>query len=128
MNATQTLIAPANPVPAPPKAKLVSAFAPRDERPRPKRSTVGPWRRTHLAKKQMSELGFDWLDIIQILEGAHLALPARTGKGTNHYGNGMLILVDGDGRCIISVIEAKKQVALDEATAAVISNIIQKAA
>lgn len=126
MNTTQTLNAPASPVPAPPKAKPASAFAPREDRPSPKRSAVGPWRRTKLARKQMSELGVDWLDIIQILEGAHLSRPARTGKGVNHYGNGLLILVDGDGRCIISVIESKKQVASEDAIAAAISDIIQK--
>jgi hypothetical protein len=90
----------APPVPAPPKNMLVSA----QER-QAKAAALGPWRFTHLARGQLETLGLTKRDIVTILDGSHMTVPSSSGTATNHYGNGLLIMVDADGECIISVIE-----------------------
>lgn len=88
--------APATPrvTPTPPKQTLQSEGA-------------VPWRFTKLASSQINALGISQGDVTAILDAPHVVAPSRSGTATNHYGNDLLLLVDENGECIISVIESR---------------------
>lgn len=89
-------------VPAPPKNRLVLISA----QERYEQTTApGAWRFTNLARDQIRSLGHTERDVVEILENAHVKTPSHSGTAINHYGGGLLMMVDVDGECVISVIE-----------------------
>lgn len=88
----------ARPVPKPPAQRLQTA------QERAAEDWVdAPWRFTDLALGQIDELGIRKRDVVKIAEQPELSAPANR-SGTNHYGDGLMVLVDEDGQCIVSVV------------------------
>jgi hypothetical protein len=89
-------------VPAPPKTPLVAVSR------RHERGTHGSrWGFTNLARTQLADLSLTEQEVEAILESPHVQAQSPSGTAVNHYGDDLLIMVDVNGDCIISVIERK---------------------
>ncbi|MCI4659763.1 hypothetical protein [Cryobacterium zhongshanensis] len=102
---------PTKPVPRPSKVVLLSAHEGQEMA-----ATSGPWRFTNLARDQFHELELRRDDIVRILEEPHVTTPSQSGTATNHFGEGLLIMVDEDEECVISIIKRHAPAAVGSAS------------
>jgi hypothetical protein len=108
------------PAPRPPATRLVSALERQKEL-----SAPGSWRFTNLASDQIAQLNLTRRDIGTLLEAPHVQIQSHTGTAMNHYADGLLMMVDADGECVISVIERETPITLGGATTT--NHVVRKA-
>lgn len=88
------------PTPKPPTERLIRV----EDRPEDPNEPPSPWRVTELARGQAEALGITPRELVEAAESATVRHQTARG-GVSHHADGLLILVDEGGECVISVIE-----------------------